>query len=65
LAFFGFSLLSCHFEPFISSSLQIAPKKFQEILLPTASRPQSSPLSLAENDWQPERLPELEKSLAV
>jgi hypothetical protein len=32
LAFFDSSSLSCHFWPFISSSLQIAPKKFQEFL---------------------------------
>jgi hypothetical protein len=57
VAFFDLLVVSCHFWPFISSSLQIGPKKFQEILLPTASRPQSSQVSLAENDWQPERLP--------
>jgi hypothetical protein len=38
-------------------SLQIAPKKFQEISQPTLSLPKSSPPELVENDWQPERLP--------
>jgi len=31
VAVIGFSSLSCQFWPFISSPLQIAPKKFQEI----------------------------------
>jgi hypothetical protein len=57
LAFLGFPSMRSHFWPFISCSLQIAPKKFQEILLPGALRPRSKQVSLAENDWQPERLP--------
>jgi hypothetical protein len=57
--------LSCHFRPFISSSLQIAPKKFQEIFAADRVTSAKQRALLAENDWRPEWLPELEKSLAV
>jgi hypothetical protein len=42
----------------MSLPLQIAAKKFQEILLGLAgARVQSSAIALTENDWQPKPLP--------